>query len=196
MFGRGAFAAAAAVVLMLASAACGKLELPLTEMQTEPVRPIPCDAEAVCSSYPNAQHCDLEGGVCVQCFDGSQCAGHNTPLCIRGSCVACQQPSDCAPSMLCNNGIPRCATSCAADPTACLKLSTPQACASSKGFPYCVDCLDEGANASECAGNPTGTYCFGTPSGSCGCKQDSDCPSADKPHCQDPSPWGLQFCGN
>ncbi len=194
MIGRGPHPGAAAG-LMVALAACGKLDLRLVESEPEQVRPIPCDAQASCSGYPDTPQCDLDGGFCVQCLSGDDCQGQSARLCIRGSCVACQTSNDCPADFLCNQAIPRCATSCATDVTACTKLTMQRACGG-PSYPYCVDCTQEGANAPECENNFTGTYCFGIPSGACGCRQDTDCPSPDKPHCQAPNPWNLQFCGN
>jgi hypothetical protein len=120
---------------------------------------------------------------------------------VKNTCIACTDNADCNDGgigpRLCNTAIPRCAASCGdQDADVCLSISSiPEACAVNQGFPYCVECtLIQPGVSSECMGRTGGRYCWGLPSGACGCSDDSDCP--DGGECQGPSgPQGtLRFC--
>jgi hypothetical protein len=119
---------------------------------------------------------------------------------VNNACIACMGNADCndggAGPRICNTDIPRCAAPCGDQDAAdgCLDISSiPEACAYNQGYPYCVECTQMGVS-SECIGRTGGRYCYGLPSGACGCMNDGDCP--DGGQCQGPSgPQGiLHFC--
>jgi hypothetical protein len=121
---------------------------------------------------------------------------------VKNACIACMDSADCNDGgvgpRLCNTAIPRCTEPCDdQDAGECLNTGSsgnpiPQACAAGLGFPFCVECTQQGPS-SECTPRAAGAYCYGLPSGACGCRSDADCP--DGGLCQAPTgPIGIRFC--
>jgi hypothetical protein len=185
-------------IALVAGVACKPLDLDLAIGDGStgyPPAPIPCEGDAAACSGTATPVCDEEAGVCVQCLSADDCPSKtNIPHCVNSVCIACMDDPDCndggAGSRVCNKAIPRCATRCDQDSSACEGLGPlPYACLAPQ-YPWCAECTDED---SQCVGRPGGTHCFGLPSGACGCLDDGDCPDAGR--CQPPSGLSrLRFC--
>jgi hypothetical protein len=201
---RGQLAAVAALALVSA-AGCQPLLLDLSVGDAAPgdgvPDPIPCTQASACAGTPTPL-CDRDAGVCVQCLASTDCPRKtNIPHCVKNACIACMTAADCNDGgvgpRLCNTAIPRCTESCGGDAAdECLTMDSsgnpiPEACAG-QTLPICVECPMVGVS-SWCASRAAGAYCYGLPSGACGCQTDADCP--DGGLCQAPSgPSRLRFC--
>jgi hypothetical protein len=178
---------------------CRVLDLDLTVPDGaagDPAAPISCATDAGACAATATPVCDEEAGVCVQCLSASDCPSKtNIPHCVDNVCMACMDDLDCNDggegSRVCNKAIPRCATRCDQDSSACDNLGPlPYACLAPQGYPWCAECTDQD---SQCVGRPGGTRCLGLPSGACGCRDDNDCPDGGR--CQPPSGLSpLRFC--
>ena len=202
---RGQLAAAAALALGSA-AGCQPLLLDLTVGDAGPgggvPDPISCTQTSACAGT-STPFCDPDAGICVQCLTSAQCPRKtNIPHCVKNACMACMDSADCNDGgvgpRLCNTAIPRCTEPCGGDAAdECLTTDSsgnpiPEACAAAQDFPACVECPLLGVS-SWCASRAAGAYCYGLPSGACGCRNEADCP--DGGVCQAPSgPSGLRFC--
>ncbi len=197
---RGKIAAFVALAIA-AGVACKALDLNLVVRDATPdsdadegaiVTPTACSATNLCPADGGPDVCDEDSGVCVQCVSDNQCpknAKHCDPT--MHECYACTADSGCSPGMVCVTEIPRCATSCLNNPNACAPL--PDQFCGLPQVPYCVECSNPGPMAPQCMGNKAGTFCFGPPTGACGCMSKSDCPgdgSCELGH----GPLGLRFC--
>ena len=161
--------------------------------------PLGCYGD-VCTSCNNNSNCQAAtpvcnvGGQCVKgCAADTDCTDASLPHCVNGQCAECKANSDCPSSGPPNCNISgQCVASCTTDSdctvaglthcntrnNTCVECASPEHCTAPDGCynDVCTGCV----SSADCqAATPVCN------SGHCvvGCTKDSDCPTADMPHC-------------